>query len=122
MGGNTDMKFLLLLMLSFPALAGEFYAQWTDPDMRENGSPFIANEFQGTRVTYYKNANHQYTVDVGPESNGVLVSGLSGGWWNIYLQSKSHCHTVQYGSSTEDFLTHDLCYSEPTTTLRIKAR
>lgn len=116
------MKYLLLLMLSAQASSGEIYAQWTDPDVRSNGTPFIDNEFKGTRITYYKNSTNLFTVDVGPESGGVLISGLTGGWWSIYLQSISTCHTVQRGSSAEAFLTDDLCLSEPTPTLRVKSK
>lgn len=116
------MRFLLLLLLSTPVMAGEIYAQWTDPDVRSNGTPFIDNEFQGTRITYYKNNHDIHTVDVGPESGGVLISGLTGGWWSIYLQSISKCHTVQHGSATEDFLIHELCLSKPTPTLRVKSK
>lgn len=114
------MRILIIAFLLLnQAYAGEFFAQWTAPDIRENGDPFISGEYWGTRVTYFRNQGEIFSHDIQGES--VRISGLKKGWWTIKAQSLSRC-TIAEVQASLDFLSEELCVSEATPSLRVKVR
>ena len=112
---------VFLILLPLPALSGEMYISWTDPDMRANGEPFIEGEFQGSLITYYRQHHTPYTLTT--EADSLRISGLKNGWWTVQVQARSHCATSKNEhSAVEDFLSREICLSEPTPSLRVKVQ
>lgn len=114
-----------LLMFSVNVFAGEFYADWTLPEQRENGESFVPGELKATRVIYSRQGGNteEYQMDLSVPASSVRVSGLKKGWWNVRLQSVSHCHLdlTQYPASY-DFLSATECTSDDTPTIRVKVQ